>query len=336
MPWALLCWVVLTLATSLFVVTESALVAAVFWPLFAWLWFWEADLRPAEGWLLVLSSGLLVRTYEGAFPALLLLAALGGRRMVKRWVAEQKVGWPTVLATLLLLVGTVVGVIATVNARDPGNRTQALLGLGLFLLRPPAALLALGVSYLWLPTGTLKGRVGLALTLVAAWLGLRPWLLPHATDAGLHYTMRSLNVLLPPALALLATRRPSSGRAVSSTAPSERWVMAGLVLSSIAWHAGIDRAWHGYVTAYTEVLATHEGLVPLASTGLAERGFDWGWTNPSLSIALQAVHGRPVQSLVLNASSEGYQPFRVEEPHSWPVIDGVSYTPALRAAAGAR
>jgi len=285
---------------------------SLFWPIFFLLLFRRHALTDAEDVLLVACSFAAVRVYEGfALPAsLLLLLAL--RRLVWQWRQKARLdGWT--LASMTCLTGAVAAeTYWGLFPRDPSNRATGLQGLHQLFGYPQGILLLAAVVLFAGPrwrSRQLARWGGFALAGLALLWGLQPWRSAGNVHANQHADVRLINNLLPMLLAM-SPLAASRFRALRFTFDSSRKAaFAAFTAAVLVWQAGASWSWSRYLHHFSQVLASSQGYLEPKPTGLPDFGFEWGWTNPSLSVVLGAMRREPLRAIVLNASDAGWQPF---------------------------
>jgi hypothetical protein len=317
--------------SSFFVVSESHLLVALFWPLLFLLvfdrcWSWRAFAAAA---VLALPT---LRCYESMiFFGPVLAVTVGWRSMTARNRLES-VGF-AVLASYFV-AGTAIAAGGVLHPQLPENYSQFRNSLVFFrdhlghwhwlgLTSMPAAA-AVSLS---LATG-LKHRGWLALMLVmiggaAVIAALVPVYHPMSVAPLLHYRARILNAYVPPLLALVLfvtlRRRP----------PGETWrfafsLVAVLTIAQLTWHVLAVREWRNYRRLFRYEVANNRGLVPFDRSRLSNTSvhghpiaaMNWDWTMPTVSIFL-APRGE-VRALIDNPPKGYWQPFSPSEREQLP------------------
>jgi hypothetical protein len=316
-----LCWACLTLTTSFFIISESWVGVSLFWPIYFLLVFRRHALTDAEDVILVACSFAAVRVYEGfALPASLLLL-LAVRRLLWQWRQKARLdGWT--MASLACLIGAVVAeTYWGLFPRDPNNRATGLQGLHQLFGYPQGILLLAAVVLFAGPrwrSRQLARWGGFALAGLALLWGLQPWRAASNVHANQHADVRLINNLLPILLAL-SPLAASRFRALRFTFDSSRKAaFAAFTAAVLVWQAGASWSWSRYLHHFSQVLASSQGYLETKPTGLPDFGFEWGWTNPSLSVVLGAMRREPLRAIVLNASDAGWQPFDPRKPDQLP------------------
>jgi hypothetical protein len=330
--------VAITSNSSFFVVSESHLLIAVFWPLLFLL-----TLRPRWSLGIFAVAAVLafptLRSYESMVFVGPILAACAIHRALRSDGPVGRAGFAA-LATYFV-AGVVVAAHFIVNPRVPGNRDSfieatsfyrdylgqvhwlGLTSLGGLLLVLIAVLV--GIPRHW------RALLLTAFALTAAAAGLVPLIDPASVSPLLHYRARVLNAYLPPVLALaflICVRRP----------PREGgWrfafaVVAVLSVAQVSWHAVATQEWTRYIALFRSELTTRRGLVPLDRSVLSRQVVDghpvaamgWGWTMPTMSVLLAP--GGDVQAIV-ESPGEAWQPFSAADPNQLPDLSryGVRY-----------
>jgi hypothetical protein len=302
---------------SMFIISEAHFASSAFWIA------WSCLVRRGplgRGHAVVLVVALLAFAFSypstvvlGPVLGMLALHRLArvdrGRRLERRTLYA---------ATALAGLGVVLGVVATIAPVTAANRAGFAAAAGLLARSPlpwlaALATLAFALQALALPRVAQATLAAVTVVLVAA-LGLRPWLLEHAPAYWLHYPGRLFLVVVPAVMALagaLALRRPPD-RARERLAAAQ--VLAALIAAT-AWQLRAALAWQAYLDCVRVEVAAQRGVVPFESTALSgfpHRALTWSWTQPSVSILVQALDGRPVRTVIANPTDHGFQPF---DPH---------------------
>jgi hypothetical protein len=122
------------------------------------------------------------------------------------------------------------------------------------------------------------------------------------------YALRSLNLFLPLmfALSFLAPRinmpHSTSARTIALCC-----VLPMLVLTT---HASLYHTsrWLEFKRSVFTTTQQRSGFVPINRVKINNPSFLWGWTSPTLSILVQAMQGRNVQSILFNPNA-AWQPY---------------------------
>lgn len=315
-----------TANSSFFVVSESHLLVALFWPLVFLLALRDAWGAGTFALAAVLAAPTL-RTYESMVFLGPVLAALAIVRARSEPRAAARAGF--VLLAAYFAAGVGVAAYWIVNPRSAGNR-GSFVEASLFFFRDHEghvhALALLSLAAIALVAAALLVRapgpgarrarrlVFAAFVAACALAAVAPLLRPMSVAPLLHYRARVLNAYLPPLLAVLfvlAMRRPPRAESWRSALA----VVTVLAVAQLAWHTLAARVWAGYLDAFRREVTTHRGLVPFDRSALAraeEHGrpiatLNWGWTMPIMSVLL-APGGR-VRAMVDNPEGASWVPF---------------------------
>ncbi len=318
-------WLGLTLTTSFFVISESWLGVSLFWPIYFLLLFQHHRLTGLEGLLLVAGSFVAIRTYEGFCVPALLLLWLAVRRVRWQWNVAQRLDGFALVAAGCLLASVTAGVWLILYPQNVANRASFVKGVTNVFSYPGAHLFVAAVLLLagprWLRTRAAGPLGGCLLVLAIVWAAAA-WLLPSTLASHKHANLRVLNVIVPFGLGLLplvAARWPSWRPTFDR--PRQR-LFAGLAVAVLLWQLGSSIAWTRYTSAFETVLAERTGFVPYEQTDLAQFGFQWDWTPPTLSLVLRTIAGQPVRAIVLPPLDCGWQPFDAKDPAQRPQLTG--------------
>lgn len=340
-------WVALTLTTSIFIISESWLGVALFWPMYFLLYFRRHDLSTFEALFLVAGAFASIRVYEGFFIPASLLLLLAFRRVRFQWKQRFLMdGWAGG-ALACLSVALVMGLWWAIHPRDPGNRVSLLKGLGHLFTYPGAYLLMAAVPVILGPR-RFRSRFGKALgaLLVVATLAwaATAWSSSGFIAASKHADLRLLNNLLPFGLGLLPFLAARSRSFRPTFDQGRRWIFAGFTAGVLVWQVGATWVWTRFTGEFRQTLAGRTGFVTYQDANLARYGYDWGWTWPCMSVVLQGIARQPVRSVVLNPVPKApapvpgqpapppprsWQPFDPTNPADLPKLDRYGVTYAL-------
>lgn len=308
---------------SMFIVSEAHFASSAFWVA------WSSLVRRAplgRGHAVVLLAALLAFAFSYPSTVVLgpVLGALALHRLAGVAQARRSERGTLYAALALVSLAVVVGAVATIAPITPANRA-GFAAAGRVLAQSPLpwiaalATLAFSLQALALPRALNTLLAAATVVLVAA-LGLRPWLLDHPQAYWLHYPGRLLVVVVPAVTALagaLAVRRPADG-------VHERLVAAQVLAALIAatsWQLHTALAWQAYLDRVRVELAAQRGVVTFESTALAGapyRGLTWNWTQPSVSILVQALDRTPIRAVIDNPAGGTYRPFDPRDPAQLP------------------
>jgi hypothetical protein len=126
------------------------------------------------------------------------------------------------------------------------------------------------------------------------------------------YALRSLNLLLPLMFAssFLAPRRKTQ-HSTSARKIALCCVLPMLVLTMQASLYHTFR-WNEFKTSVFAATQQLSGFVPVNEAKISNPSFLWRWTSPTLSILVQAMQGRNVQSILFNPNAK-WQPYGPSE-----------------------
>jgi hypothetical protein len=321
---------VVTSNSSFFIVSESHLLEALFWPLLFLLVLphpWSIGTIA----LTVVLAWPTLRSYESMVFFGPLLAGASAWRAFASERPLAKIAFGSLAA--YFAAGTTIaagGVLRPTNAAnyqsflssilqysidDAGHvHTMALLTLSGIVL---AAALPTFAKHPRMTAGAL-----VAFAAVSACVAVAPIVDPESISLELHYRARVLNAVIPPLLGIgfLLTywrgRHHPSGRALT--------VAVILSLAQLCWHSAAAREWTFYVEAFRNTVATRDGFVPfhesVVSKSLAGghpfRAMTWHWTMPTMSVLLAPPGG--VRAIIGNPIPQPWQPFDPLVPDTYP------------------
>lgn len=288
-------------------VGEHILAHALFWPALFVILF----ARPLKPWtaavLLVCATGLLF-CYESQ------LFLSGSLSLLALWRAHaerkenNRAGWTIFLLAASLFAASVTvglcGVLMPEHLADFSGfkaGSKAMLEHMGWTLSWTVGWTVLAIAAAFSETAwrliSRKPGIFVVFTAILVW-GLWPLLLPYSGDNGIQYDHRILDMLVPLALlpiALISRFRPQWIESRTNRLAS---MAAALLMAQSLWQMSATVPWWRDVVWMRQILASHQGVVPLHSTVLAADGmlgrelhpnaiggrFDWTW--PSLSLAL--------------------------------------------------
>ncbi len=332
---------------SFFIVSESHLLAALFWPLLLVL----TIPQPWNGRWLALAILLalpLLRSYESMLflgPVLAVAAAWRARH-----VGRGALRLGAVAIGAWCVGGAGVAAYWTLRPRSSTNR-QAFIDsvvpvrdhLGHwhgFVLLSAVALVLMALVMLGWPRRAYAIALGLLLAGGLAW-AFSPLLRPETVAPFLHFRARSLNLSVP---LLLAVAFGLAFRWASRVSPA-RWSQAAAVLCVLAVTQTLGfsiaaRQWSAYLTLVRREVSSGAGLRPFEATvlgrevvdGVHSSAMNWGWTMPTLSI-LVAPNGVVSTIIATPLKYRGWVPFDPARLDSLPRLQhvGIDYGPYLAA-----
>jgi hypothetical protein len=258
----------------------------------------------------------LLRVYEGMLlvgPALALWSFLTLRKSDR---ANEQSG--LTIATLLYLLGAVVGAGGLLAPRDPANAANFLSSSFAYFRNPQIFLLISAAAVVPAVASTRKARYHAALVVVAVasaicflWSVAR---LDGYLAYSIYYANRSFLVLLLPVYVcglflvwLLSPRLTDERTGVLGFAA----MLIPFVAAVSADMLGTYR-WRQYVVGFCEVLKSNVSP-EIGLRQLREAGFKtgWAWTHPTLSVLLRDGQS---EAMVANDPSAGWQPFDPHKP----------------------
>jgi hypothetical protein len=319
-------------------VGEHIVAHAFFWPaLFAVLFV--RPLTPASAGVLLVSAGLLLRSYESLLFLGPPLAGLAVWRLVS---GDDRRGPKVVLglAAVLFICASGIALQAVLHPDSPANAGGFKRGVWLALVFPSWTLV---MSYFWIllmlatnypQVAQLLNRragfvvMGLAVLLWGAW----PLLVPEQLNPADQYDSRFFNLLVPMLLLPLAVLMAVKPRWLAGQARSLARFSAAMLIAQSLWHLSATCQWRGYVHEWRKLLATQNGPILLADVYGVENSrngqalrFDWDWANPTMGLFLGPSQ---VQALVMPEVLAGWQPFDPLKPKDLPDLHryGLNYS----------
>jgi hypothetical protein len=326
-------------------VGEYNIAHAFFWPvLFAILF--ARPLKPLAAGILLVSALILLFSYESLLflgPPLSLLAAWRVIRGGERFLPRAVLG----LAALLLMLSAAIALDGILCPQCPNNLGGFQRGMRAIFLQPTWPMIW---SLLWLilagvvcigkkkfTTRAFRLEQALFAWVILIW-ALGPILHPADTGADRQYELRSLQLLVPFALMILAWVLSVRPQWFETQYSYFVGFSASLLLAQSLWLISATWQWHGFVGIWRGVLASHRGPVQLEDTPFAvpslqgqALSFDWPWADPGLSILLTPECR--VQSMILPRVQPPWQPFDPRNPKEFPNLQhyGLDYRDYIEA-----
>jgi hypothetical protein len=315
------------LNASLFIVSESHVLAALFWPLACFL---TVDEKPGKiGWLLLLACAVpILRCYESMVFLGGWLALLAGHRaLVNR---RHPIAIAYLALTLWFLAGMAIAAYWIIYPREPENLGS--ISQALSLAFADGAHLHIMAIATWLAIVLLVGGACPAIFwrhLNKYWLGpaiLVPvaalWFIVHLDEfmPTAHYQARILNLIAPLLLAPIMW----AGYRLNAHIPVRIWVNAaratlGIVIGQLFATAAVAQSWTSYLTEFNAEIGGFQGICALEVLGLSQGPFarwNWSWTMPTMSAVLSE---GPIRAVVANpAGSKVWVPFDPMDARSLP------------------
>jgi hypothetical protein len=328
---------------SFFMVTESNILVALFWPL---VLLFTVQLEWTRGtWLL--AAALAVPTLR-AYESMVLLGSVLTGLAVWRSARASNAGDVRsrngfIAFAVYFVFGIAIGAWFVAHPRDPGNLHgfvqswrfyddgQGHLHLpGLISL---ATVIIIALAVFTRDRSTWLYRVLLGLLAIA---GIGAALSPVFSDVSiapvLHARARTLNAYLPPLFAIMLIAvlvRPLSQKRMRFAYSA----VAILAATQLVWNSLAAKEWVNYLHVFQNEVAHREGLIPYKESALSNQYIDgepvavmnWSWTMPVMSI-LMSPHGN-VQAMIENPSPADWQPFDPRRPDLLPSLShyGIHY-----------
>lgn len=313
---------ILFLNTSFVITSEHHVAASLFWPVLYLIMFSER-LTVFRSAILIALAVMATHTYESylflAWP--LMLAAW--RRSRNAWTNRRHGETATCLVCgLLFLIAFAVSLQSTIVPRDPANRSNFALSLLIHLGYPPVWFSLLAMTSVlsclhphrlgpeWPILRFLIGGFGLAVVVLSV---------AGAVIPSMQYPARVQALYVPLILGGLVALNPTTLYSLTSWQPARQrqlwrvttWTCAVAVL--FQWTATLQ--WNEYRHALLRKLAERDGVIAFKRSPAPKYQFNWGWTMPSLSIALSALNLGSVTTIIENPDpTSGWQPFDPRNP----------------------
>jgi hypothetical protein len=166
-----------------------------------------------------------------------------------------------------------------------------------------------GSRWVWFVT-IACGSVVAVLPLVGV---VRPWLQYAARVQGLYVP------LILGGLAALDRYAIWPASANRTKCHAQLWRLTAWTCAvTVFFHCGATNQWNRYRAVIVQELAEHRGLIAFERSAAPSYEFNWGWTMPSLSIALSALNLGSVSAIIENPDSPRWQPIDPENPATLP------------------
>jgi hypothetical protein len=325
MAFPLLAYASASFDSSFTILSEAHVMAAIFWPMFFYIYVRER-FSVTDFALLLALCVLSVLTYASTvLLAPLLLVGVARRLPAQIASLRGKLYWGAV--ALALLAAFAFGLEALILPRDPGNRQGAVAAL--WYLGDHLPVIYSGLTFLAVaamaslpgPARTARRLITAALAATALVFVAAALIHPELIRPEEDFRARVLLVFVPAGLGALALVYLLGKVALGD----ERWrgiyrVIRVLVVFQLLWQANATYQWYGFVQAFQQEIASHHGLLAFEDSILARervglqtlRQMTWGWTNPAMSI-LVARDGE-VSSLLLPPAGERFRPLDPARP----------------------
>jgi len=333
---ALLSFAAVTSSVSFFMVTESHILVALFWPLVV-LFALRRDWTPGMWILAAVLAVPTLRSYESMLlmgPVLAGLAAWRGLSSTNRSTRIAFIAFAVYFA-----LGVAIAAWYTIHPQIPENLASFINawsffrdGTGHLHLLGILSLVAISliVTSVFVPEVVTGGRYCIAIACVAA--ALSPIVSSISIAPILNARARVLNAYIPPLLALVAiyvVKHPLS-RAQMRFSYS---VIAVLAVSQLVWNSLAAREWVNYLDVFGAEMSHREGLVPYGQSILSHAEVNGrpiavmnrSWTMPMMSI-LMSPRGN-VQAIIVDWQDNDFKPLDPFHPESLPNLSryGIRY-----------
>ena len=167
--------------------------------------------------------------------------------------------------------------------------------------------------------------ISISLALSAFWLD---WLMAPSTQFAARYNAALMSVPLAALLLYARVRKPVA----DAITAAPRGIIAILGLAVSLWHVGASWQWTAFLTHFSNVLRSQDGIVawesviapPVSHQAALSRRMLWPWTNPDLSLVV--LPRSCVNSVIANPANAGWMPYDPASVATMPVIQGVTYT----------
>lgn len=310
-------------------VGEHIIVHAIFWPvLFAILFV--RPLTPFAAVTLLVSSIILVRSYESMFflgPVLIALLAW-------RMVADKERLWRQAVMGASVVFLTIAVYIAWIGIKYPIPAQYYGFKLGFFhQILDPAWTVKMSVFWAVVMLGAMYPTVAaifrrpagmIVCALVVLIWGLYPILEPQRIYPPEQYNCRFLNLLVPLALTPVAAILRVRPQWLTTKVPDMVRLSAVMLVAQSLWQLSATYQWERHLSNWRNILAAQTGPIYLRG----DRNFnapDFTWANPCQSIIIGPSR---VRALIMPDHPEYWMPFDPLVPESLPDLKryGLTYT----------
>ena len=328
--------------------TESHVMTFIFWPLVLFILHGRVD----DTIGLVVFLGLVCvsfRSYETMALQGLVLAGFALWRSRCASDRGERNLWRVVAGSFLLGAGAAI--YSILNPQDTINRDGLIRDIFRFAgtqvndLNYPAilsfaalALIALVFLGRTLGAKTFRGLLVL-FAMAAVFVAFAPVLMPVSLRPIQQFQARAWIGFLPAALAIaMIGVRTRNARISPVVFERALIVISVLAFSQTTWQILATAQWRGYIQVVRFELSKHKGFIPYDRSPLSQqpdgiqviRNLGWGWTHPSMSIALAP---RGQVSTIFGARPGRWQPFDPQNPEELPKLSkyGIDYSAYIRA-----
>jgi hypothetical protein len=326
--------------------TLSAQFASVSEGLVATSYFWLLLCLITFGQLTILRMVLIAVLAVGILDLHEQMSLLGPILFVScaiRWRGEPHL-LPRIVLTLTavcVLIGTVTGayfVLQPVSVRDRNSFFSEFLNLQ-WLYQPgrglnvPCLLGMLAVVLLAMVRRGHEARTTWTFAVISICLALLAFRFDQLVAPSTQFAARYNGALMSVPLAvLLLVARVHKPVADALTAAPARGIIAILGLTVSLWHVGASGQWTAFLTHFSNVLLSEDGIVawesvivpPASRQAALSRQMVWPWTNPDLSLVV--LPRSCVNSVIANPMNAGWMPYNPSNVGTMPVLQGVTYT----------
>lgn len=295
-------------------VGEHVLAHAFFWPVVFVLLF-VRPLTPVAAVALLLSSVILVRSYETMLflaPPLALLAWSRARAAEKPW---QRIVF--LLAIFFLLASILIAVDGTLHPCTLSSANSFKIGV-MSVVASPGWTIGWTMAWLVLMLAACFGKFRQILSRRWVWLSLAgivllwgawPLLLPADLYPYKQYEARFLDLIVPLGLlgvAFILAKWPAWSE------PARQQLVhlsAALLLAQSLWHLGATEQWRGYLNVWRQLVTTQTGLIDLTATdywkqpAVGRQATRFVWEMDARDLCIE-IGPRQVQALLLPGVTE--------------------------------
>jgi len=309
--------------TSMNITSETQVAGAIFWPTFL------SVFNRSKYILSIIGIIVLWFSYEGSFVLLsVILAAV---------FLEKNKSHRNYVLMSLCVIGIALTLYFTLFPHDEAhtdNRYYSItrfiylfyhvpFWLSLVLILSP---LLLFLRQEWIKEDHLFLVCVLSAILYIFW----PFLFKGSINPSFHYFGRILNVLVPAILGaiILLNKRLQFINDGRTLAPK---FFVTIIVTSVFSQLSYSVCWQQFLNHFRESLNTSHGIIKYQDSIMSQSGksmvFHKDWTTPTMSVLIQAIDGRVIETIIKNEKSDIWQPWNPDNERSWPKLNhlGIKY-----------
>jgi len=297
---------------SFHVNSEIHLVQACFWPIFFYFFFRENS-KPFKTTIALLCSIVLISSYEAVIVILGLLSYSSLR---------SKKGMSVFIP--LFVFGILLNLYWILYPDDPlrdSNWWYSIQFFSIFTFPPFWASVAILLILLWSSVSAkslIQIKIGIALISALVVMGW-PILFPELLHPNYQFRARLFNIIFPFGMASLVWWQKKKLEQVLSF-PS--WPAIITTTIFIFFQLELTFYWNSYLNNLGAELSSNHGIIKYSETMLDKKPslaqFRSSWTLPTMSLLLQAISKKEVNTLIQNEREDIWQPWDPKNKNTWP------------------